>query len=133
MLIGGQDHVVGAKPMDVMNHIQTHANSPTGTRISLQRSGNRLQISGETSRPLRSGTIVQLVRYSPQETVDIRRGENAGRSISYANIVTQWRNLGEWSGRGGLDLSVDISGTSPIVVIVQEPGPGAIMATAQLP
>ena len=133
MVIGGQDHVVGAKPMDVMNHIQTHANSPTGTRISLQRSGNRLQISGETSRPLRSGTIVQLVRYSPQETVDIRRGENAGRSISYANIVTQWRNLGEWSGRGSLDLSVDISGTSPIVVIVQEPGPGAIMATAQLP
>mgnify|MGYP000117870517 CR=1 FL=1 len=133
MVIGGQDHVVGAKPMDVMNHIQTHANSPTGTRISLQRSGNRLQISGETSRPLRSGTIVQLVRYSPQETVDIRRGENAGRSISYANIVTQWSNLGEWSGRGGLDLSVDISGTSPIVVIVQEPGPGAIMATAQLP
>jgi hypothetical protein len=132
MIIGGADHVVGTKPMDVANLIQAHNASPTGTRIVLQRSGDRLQITGQTSRPLRSGTIVQLVRYSPQETVDIRSGENAGRSLSYVNIVTDWRSVGEWSGGGDLNMTVSISGGEPLVVLVQEPGPGAIMASAVL-
>jgi hypothetical protein len=31
--------------------------------------------------------IVQLVAYSPHETVDISRGENAGRVAEYHNVV----------------------------------------------
>ena len=132
MIIGGRDHVIGTKPMDVANLIQRHGGSPTGTQIVLQRSGDRLQITGRTAQALPSGTVVQVVRYSPQETVDIRRGENAGRTLSYANIVTDWNTVGQWSGRGALDMTVSISGTAPIVVIVQQPGPGAVMATAVL-
>jgi len=132
MIIGGQDHVVGTKPMDVANLIQTHSAVVTGTRISVQRSGNQLQITGQTAQALANGTVVQVVRYSPQETVNVRRGENAGRTLSYANVVTDWSTVGEWSGRGALNMTVNISGNSPIVVIVQEPGPGAVMATAVL-
>ncbi|AGI67806.1 hypothetical protein OAN307_c21740 [Octadecabacter antarcticus 307] len=132
MIIGGADHVIGTKPMEVANLIQAHVASPTGASIAMQRSGNRLQITGETSHPLRSGTLVQVIRYSPQETVDIRSGENAGKSLSYVNIVTDWRSVGEWNGNGDLNMTVDVSGGGPIVVIVQEPGPGAIMATAVL-
>jgi len=73
-----------------------------------------------------------VVRFSPQETVDIRRGENAGRQLSYANIVTDWDVVGEWRGRGDLSMAVNVSGNAPIVVIVQEPGPGSVMATAVL-
>lgn len=132
MVIGGADHVIGTKPMDVANLIRTHSASQTGTRISLQRSGNQLQISGQTARALRNGTVVQVIRYSPEETVDVRRGENAGRSLTYSNIVTHWSAVGEWSGSGDLNMNVTISGNSPVVVIVQEPGPGAVMASAIL-
>lgn len=132
MIIDGEDHVVGTKPVEVTDAIQSHLSAPTGTQIAVQRSGNRLQITGQTAGPLTDGTIVQVVRYTPQETVEIERGENQGRSISYANIVTEWRAVGEWSGAGDLDLSVNVTGSSPIVVIVQEPGPGAILATARL-
>jgi hypothetical protein len=132
MIIGGADHVIGAKPMTVADLIQIHNASETGTIIALQLSGNRLQITGQTARPLRSGTVVQVIRYSPQETVDIRSGENAGKSLSYVNIVTDWRSVGEWSGAGDLNMTVDISGAGALVVIVQEPGPGAIMASAVL-
>jgi hypothetical protein len=132
MVIGGEDHVIGTKPMDVANLIRRHSASETGTRISLQRSGNQLQITGQTSRALRNGTVVQVIRYSPEETVDVRRGENAGRSLTYSNIVTQWSAVGEWSGLGDLNMNVRISGNSPVVVIVQEPGPGAVMASAIL-
>ena len=132
MVIGGADHVIGTKPMEVANLIRRHNASETGTSISLQRSGNQLQITGQTARALRNGTVVQVIRYSPEETVDVRRGENAGRSLTYSNIVTDWSAVGEWSGSGDLNMNVRISGNSPVVVIVQEPGPGAVMASAIL-
>ena len=132
MIIGGKDHVIGTKPMDVADAIQSHRDAPTGAQIFVQRSGNRLQITGQTTRPLPNGTIVQVVRYTPEQAVDIQRGENQGRSISYANIVTEWRSVGEWNGSGDLDLTVNVTGSSPIVVIVQEAGPGTIFAAAQL-
>lgn len=130
MVIAGQDHVIGAKPMEIMESIQTHAGQRTGAQISLNRSGDQLQIAGQSQNALPDGTVVQLIRYSPYETVDVRRGENAGRTLGYANIVTEWSVIGEWSGQGALDLSVTVSGADPIVVIVQEPGPGAVMASA---
>ncbi|MDE0968545.1 MAG: DUF1223 domain-containing protein [Octadecabacter sp.] len=132
MIVGGVDHVIGAKPMDVANLIQAHTANSTGTQIRLQRTGDQLQITGVTSRALRSGTVVQVIRYSPQETVDIHHGENAGKSLTYANIVTEWSSIGEWNGDGDLNMTVNTSGKEPLVVIVQEPGPGAIRASAVL-
>ena len=62
----------------------------------------------------------------------MRRGENAGRQLTYTNIVTDWDVVGEWSGTNGLRIDVSVTGEAPIVVIVQEPGPGAVMASAVL-
>ena len=132
MVIGGQDHVVGTKPMDVADLIQAHRGVVTGVQIVLQRSGNRLQITGTASQAFARDAIVQVVRFSAEETVDIHRGENAGRSISYANIVTDWRAVGDWNGRRDLNLTVNVSGGGPVVVIVQEPGPGAVLASGIL-
>jgi hypothetical protein len=132
MIVGGEDHVIGAKPMEVAEALQAHRANPTGVTVSLRRSGNRVEITGETLRSLPDGAVIQLIRYSPRETVDIRRGENAGRELSYSNVVTSWDVVGEWTGRSDLELTVDASGSAPIVVIVQEPGPGSVMASAVL-
>ncbi|MEL6958495.1 MAG: DUF1223 domain-containing protein [Pseudomonadota bacterium] len=130
MIIGGEDHVIGTKPMDVADLIQAHRSVQTGAVLTLTRSGNTLSIEGETSRSLPTGTVVQVIRFSPYETVDIRRGENAGRELSYANIVTDWQIVGEWTGRSDLSMDVRVQGTNPVVVIVQERGPGAVLASA---
>ena len=132
MIIGGQDHVVGTKPMDVVRAIELHKDQVTGVRISVTRTGDTLQITGETQRPLPGGTVVQVVRFTPHDTVDIPRGENAGHTFSYANIVTDWQIVGRWAGQDNLDLSLAASGTDPVVVIVQQPGPGAVLASAVL-
>lgn len=137
MVIAGRDHVVGAKAMEVADLIQAHRATQTGVTIELERTGNRLQINGETQRSLPAGTLVQVVRYIPSQVVNITRGENAGAEFEYTNIVTDWDVAGEWSGAGDLDLSVPVGGTAPVVVIVQQPGaeaagPGAIMAAAVL-
>ncbi len=42
--------------------------------------------------------MLQLVRFEPMRKVEIRRGENAGKTISYANIVTSWTPVAKWDG-----------------------------------
>lgn len=132
MVIGGQDHVLGAKAMEVADLIHNHMNRSGGARIEIQRSGEQLHITGSSSAAFSGDALVQVVRYSPEETVEITHGENEGRSIRYVNIVTDWRVVGQWDGRGDLDMTVPMSGAGPVVVIVQDAGPGAVLASALL-
>ncbi|WP_370341938.1 DUF1223 domain-containing protein [Pararhodobacter marinus] len=83
----------------------------------------------------RAGTgpfLLQLIRYRPVETVDIHAGENAGRTMRYANIVTSWEPLGSWDMMTPLRFTVDLPGDEPAVVIIQEAGQGEIVAAARL-
>ena len=129
-IIGGQDHVVGAKAMDVADAIRTQAARPSGVTLQISRNGDLLQIAGQART--RAPMVVQVVRYTPQESVTIERGENAGHRFVYANIVNDWRAVGEWDGGEPLDMQANVAGTAPIVVIVQERGPGRILAAAEL-
>lgn len=44
-----------------------------------------------------SGTV-WVAKYTLEATVAIERGENAGRSITYRNVVTSLNRFGDWSG-----------------------------------
>ena len=100
--------------------------------LNLARKAGRVEIRAVAVGSLPKGTFVQFVRVRPSETVAIGRGENTGRSITYSNIVTEWRRLKDWDGRDPLSLSVDAPGSDQIVVIVQEEGPGRILAASVL-
>ena len=131
MVIGGVDHVVGSRPMQVMNAVQARARNANPVAVTLTRSGNNVQINASTQT---SGAyVVQLVRYTPQETVAIRRGENAGSTISYANIVKSWDVIGRWDGRSALALEAPAAGSDAVVVIVQQASNGPIVGAAELP
>lgn len=132
MVIGGVHHVVGLRPMEVAERIMDHRDTPAPIALSVRRSGDRLDIAAQAMQQPKDVMIVQLVRYTPEQTVDIKRGENAGRTMRYTNIVTQWRPLVEWDGREPLSLSVEAPGTDPAVVIIQARGPGAILAAERL-
>lgn len=75
---------------------------------------------------------VQLVRYLPHAQVEITDGENAGLTADYVNIVTEWRTVGSWDLAGAFRLELPIEGEQPVVVLVQEPRQGAIVAAARL-
>lgn len=49
---------------------------------------------------------IWVARYKLQETVDIHRGENAGKRITYHNVVTALDRLGDWSGTEGRSMMV---------------------------
>ncbi len=128
IIIGGVEAVVGVNTVDVMMRLQAQAALPARAFVDLARSGDQLVIEATTTAP---GLIdVYLVRFKPEETVDIEQGENAGHTIRYVNIVTSWELLDHWAGDGPLRLEVAYEGADHGVVILQEQGPGAILAAA---
>lgn len=132
IIVGGRDAVIGADPMAVMAFVRAHAATATGIELALVRQGDSLQISADTDAALPQPLVVQVVRYLPEAVVDITRGENAGQNLSYANIVTDWQTIGEWDGSVPLRHDLAVAGSEPVVVILQEPGPGLIVAAAAL-
>lgn len=132
MIVGGIDHVVGYKPMELAKLIDHQGDMPPYLEFSAVRNGGTVDIRAAAIADNLPEMVVQLVRYMPSDTVEIRSGENAGRTITYANTVTEWRVLGTWDGKAPLRMRVEVSGSNPVVVILQAEGPGPIKAAAVL-
>lgn len=132
MVINGSDHVVGNRPRDVVDVIRKHKSAESYVDLNVERNGNTLSIRGEAEKPLQDGLTVQLIRYTPSSTVEIKRGENAGRTINYANVVTDLDVLGKWDTRSPLAMETSVEGDAPIVVILQHQGAGPVVAAARI-
>ena len=131
MVVGGVERVVGHEPDAVAAAIARSAAIRSPVRLMVSRAGDKIVIRAEANPPLDSPAIVQLVGYAPGKTVEIGRGENAGMTVDYRNIVTSWEAVGEWSGQGPLELSAAF-GQGPGVVIVQSAGPSEILAAVRV-
>ena len=132
LIIGGLDRIEGYAPEETAKKLKAHLAQSPAVRLTTRRVGDELVIRAEAVPPLDAPVRVQLVRYIPEETVTIERGENAGKTITYYNIVTSWEGLGSWSGQEPLELTVPYSGTEPGAVIVQSEGPAAILGAARV-
>lgn len=131
MIIGGAERVEGNTPDAVVKAIGKHMAWDSPVTLLLSRDGGRLTISATADPPLPRGAVVQIVRYMPEATVRIERGENAGRTVTYHNIVTSWEPVAEWAGAEPLAMVADVPGDDGVVVILQEPGPAQILAAAR--
>lgn len=120
MIVAGGARVKGYDAAEAEAAI---ARAPRMVDLTLARSGDEVVISATPRAALTGNFAVDLVRYRPQSTVLIERGENEGREITYHNIVTQWENLGQWSGQGALAMRARAAGDAPVVVIIQRKGP----------
>ncbi len=132
MIINGQDHVVGNRPMDVTELIDMHHEKARSVELTLSRDGGQVDISAASQASYNDPLIVQLVRFNPHNEVEIKSGENAGRTISYANVVTDLSVIGMWDTQNPLQMSQDIDGEQPAVVLLQNQRTGVIEAAAKI-
>jgi hypothetical protein len=130
MIVDGGAAVVGHKPMEIAERLMQALDEPNLAGIEIDRDGENLNIRVWPLGRIDGEVVIQLVRYDPVETVAIGRGENAGQTITYNNIVTDWQTIGTWDGREPLVMHQTIMGGYPAVVLVQEAGYGAILAAA---
>ncbi|SLN36552.1 hypothetical protein PEL8287_01735 [Roseovarius litorisediminis] len=132
MIVNGKEQVVGNRPKDVNDLIARHRATPSEVTLNVARNGGQLKIEASAPASVGGPLTVQLVRYKPEATVDILRGENAGRTMSYSSIVTELSILEEWDTNNPLSLVTPVSGDLPIVVLIQHYEHGPIEAVAHL-
>ena len=132
MIVGGVDRVQGNDPAQVTEAVRRHKAQGSPVRLNVTRDGDRIMIRAEADPPLTKPARVQVVRYTPEATVTIGRGENEGRVVTYVNIVTDWQSLAEWPGGASFEASSVAAGSDPVVVIVQSEGMAEVLAAAAL-
>ena len=132
MIINGVDSIVGARGMEISEAIMAHKSQITGVAVTARRAGDQVLISAQASGSSAGPMDVLLVRYTELSDVKITRGENAGRHLSYANVVQSWERVAEWSGQTTLSVEAGLSGDAPAVVLIQAAGTGPIVAATRL-
>jgi hypothetical protein len=103
--------------------------------VRLDRRAGQVVISADPLSAPSGPVRVQLVRFVPKAQVMIETGENAGRLVDYANVVTSWSLVGAWDGVAPLSMTAEATGPEGVVVILQAEGdahlPGRILGAAQ--
>ncbi len=131
MIINGIESVVGARPMELSKAIAEATAKPPMVDLNVALDAGVLKVSATTDqrgKPM----VVHLVRYQTEREARITRGENAGRTINYANVAEDWKILREWDGAAALFVEAPIEGDNPLVVMIQEGRSGPILAAAQV-
>jgi hypothetical protein len=131
MVIGGIDQVVGSRVMKVAKLLRKHAERDLPVDLTLERHGDEIAVRAEAEGDLPE-MIVLMVTYLPEATIEIERGENAGRTITYNNIVQDMVPLGTWDGQGVFTATAPAPEGRPVVVLVQAEGAGPIMGASRL-
>ena len=91
--------------------------------MTVKESGGYLHV--DVGAGLASAAGVYVLRVVASRTVEIGRGENSGRSVTYTNIVRAMNKIGDWTGQPAhfdmLELKADGEG---YVVLLQSGDPG---------
>lgn len=137
MVIDGHLDVVGSHAVRVEDAIrQAAGDRPTSVPIRFSRHDGMVVLHIDEAA-LDGDATVWLVRYDLQRSQRIRRGENAGHTITYHNVVRDIRNLGLWRGEAmEIALSTDdlwSRGPDRCAVILQRDGHGPVVGAAILP
>ncbi len=134
MVVNGAKAVVGSRRYDVHQAVD-QASLPLS--VHLVRDGGMLKVTIPANTSLDDATV-WLVTYLGRTEVEIDRGDNAGKSIAYTQVVTGRQVLGMWEGATGANLKLPISeildgADTGIAVIVQQERqglPGPILGAA---
>ncbi len=133
MMIDGKMDVVGSRKRDVTAAVNAYGAEPDLVPVTVSPAAGGGFRVGAASRPLAGTAVVWVVGYDRAVTKAIGGGENHGHTLTYANVVREWREAGRWSGAVPLDLTFDRpAGDGGFAVIVQQDGVGPVLGAAQV-
>ncbi len=131
VIVGGVMRAVGTDKSDIAQAIHLMQSQANPVSMTATRDHGQISIQAQSPKGFEKGAAVYLVRYQPEVTVDIGRGENAGRTVTYYNVVQSWEEVGRWAGTDPLSTRVDAVGEGEWVVIIQQAEFGEILAAAK--
>jgi hypothetical protein len=105
--------------------------------VTISLAGNGLTVTaGDAGESKHASGTVLLAAVTRSVEVEIRRGENAGKKVTYSNVVRQIIPLGKWTGTAmHFDVSAEKMGEkSPdlFVAMLQADDDGSILGAADI-
>jgi hypothetical protein len=133
MVVNGDKGVVGSRRNEVHGALDA-ATLPLAVDITKQ--GDMLKIAVPPNADY-GDAVVWLVTYLDRADVAIDKGENAGKTMVYTQVVTGRQALGMWESDTGADLKLPLpemlaENTGMAVIVQQEKNglPGPILGAA---
>ncbi len=135
MMIDGKMDVVGSRKRQVTAAIDAYRSEKDMVTLTVTPEGaERYRVLAPATAGLTGEAVIWVVGYDNDVTKAINGGENHGRSVTYSNVVRDWREAKRWSGAAPLDLVVQRprAGSGGLVVIVQQGEVGPILGAANV-
>lgn len=140
MIVNGEKSCIGSERAKIEKTIQTVLNgrSHLPVAVDLTEQNGTVTISvAETGARVDRTAQVWVMPVLRSQAVPIERGENRGKTITYANVVRGMTRIGEWSGGPAkFELPADTArrGGDGYVVLLQvfeQDKPKAILGAAK--
>jgi hypothetical protein len=139
VVINGITHANGASSRDIEAALATTQAQTTANRVPLMFWTDRGNIMIETGGAAPSATAkeatVWLAIVQKSADVVIKRGENAGKTVNYINIVRELTPVGTWTGQ---PMKIQLARSAimrpqldAVVVFLQQGKAGPIIAAAE--
>jgi hypothetical protein len=114
--------------------------APLAVPVTLRVDGDRITAEVADAGDGRKSGEVWLCPITGKVTVDVGRGENSGKTLTYYNVVRRWVKLGDWSGKAASfsaplgDLGgADIDSFAVLVQSGVAAKPGVVLGAAIAP
>ena len=138
-VINGIAHAIGSDKAAIERAIaQSRSQADTmAVPVMLSDAGGRITVGVPDSASAARGEV-WLCGVKKASAIEISRGENRGKTVTYHNIVRSWHRLGEWTGKATswtVSRSDFKAGVDEAAVIVQErPSghPGRVLGAASI-
>lgn len=144
VIVNGLTHAVGSRESDIEKQIEATnaqlAHHRIGLRMHAEEGKLTIEADGAPEgaaqgEGVKDATIWLAVLQKSAE-VEIKRGENHGRKVTYVNVVRELTSVGTWSGKP-LEIvlerhAVMQPGTESCVVFLQQGMGGPIIGAAEV-
>jgi hypothetical protein len=132
MVVQGRHDVTGDQPDRLAAEITAAQEIEPPIKVTIEHLGGLVKCRIEPGAKPVVGTI-WIAKYTKRATVEIDRGENAGRSITYFNVVKILNRIGTWEGVETEEVAMPQPGPGEGVAIwIQEGEVGPILAAAKI-
>ena len=140
MVINGRTHMVGSHRYDVLAEISQQSAVPDRYFVPIEMGvrGSELDImvgGSPTDRIIQDSTV-WVMSVAPEVTVQIERGENSGRTVTYHNVVRRLTPAAMWKGQ---QLRISLprkhmmdKQASNCVVVLQGDNGGVVLGCASM-
>ena len=138
VVVNGAAHVVGSDQSAIDGALKSSGRSSAAPWVPLKitRSGGDMTVEADGQEGVSGDATIWIATVMRKVDVAVGRGENAGRNLTYFNVVRSFEKVGSYAGKPvsiRLDGKlVDKAETDGLVALVQAANSGPIIGAAMV-